>query len=247
MNLLVSIRALTIWLALSVLAACGGGGGSGGTTPPPGSSTPAEATQGFWSGKPDAQTTVSAVFLGQGPVWTVVQTGTATTALVVGTATVTTPTFAVTGRSFALATAATSSYSITGTVVPKGTLSVAASGAAPAYTLVYNKAYETAANLADISGAWRASFSGGAVVLSLNVAATGAITGSTNTGCTYTGSVLPHTGGVAVFDLTLNESCTGSSAVQFSGIATLNEARTVLSAAFATGNLSGASAFQATR
>ncbi|MBX3656919.1 MAG: hypothetical protein KF740_00640 [Ramlibacter sp.] len=235
-----------MFIALVGLTACGGGGGSGGVSPPPPAAN-AEATQGFWSGPVDAQTTALAVYLAEGPVWTIVQTGTATTALVVGTSTVSGSAFAVAGRNFNLASGATSSFSISGSVVPRGTLSVAAAGTAPAYALVYNKAYESPAQLADISGAWRATFNGGSVVLTLNISGAGVLTGSTNTGCSYTGSVAPHAGGVAVFDLALTESCVGSAIQQFAGITTLNAARTVLSAAFATSNLSGASAFQATR
>ena len=63
----------------------------------------------------------------------------------------------------------------------------------------------------------------------------------------YSGSVVPHPAAIAVFNLSLTETCAGTPAQQFAGIATLNEARTQLSAAFTTPNLSAGGLFLATR
>jgi hypothetical protein len=132
-------------------------------------------------------------------------------------------------------------------VVPKGSLAYAAGTGAPAYTLGYSAAYDVPANLADVTGRWRASFSGGTLVLTFDVASSGAITGSNTSGCSYSGSLSPHAGGVAVFDLRLTEACPGVAAVQFSGIATLYANKTILSAGFASADLATANAFLATR
>lgn len=231
---------------LSLLLACGGGGGGGDTPPPP--SSDASAAQGFWSGAVNAQTTASAVLLPDGTAWNVLRTGSAVTALVRGTTTVSGSSFSVTGLSFNPAgTGAPTSYAISGTVAPKATLTVAAAGGAAGYTLSYNKFYETAAKLSDIAGRWNASFGGGSLQLALDFSAAGALTGTSTSGCTYTGSVTPHPAAVAVFNLTLAETCTGGASQQFSGIVTLNEARTTLSAAFTTASLSAGGLFQATR
>jgi hypothetical protein len=115
------------------------------------------------------------------------------------------------------------------------------------YTLAYDASFESPANLSDVTGRWRANFSGGTLVLTFDVAASGAITGSNTSGCNYSGSLAPHAGGVAVFDLRLTESCPSVPAVQLSGIATLKSGKTVLSAGFASNDMATANAFQATR
>jgi hypothetical protein len=137
-------------------------------------------------------------------------------------------------------------YSASGSVVPKSALNIAASGSVPAYSLGYNNAYESPANIADAAGQWKASFGSGTVTLSLNIAASGAISGSNSSGCSYSGLLAPHAGGVAVFDLQLNEACPGASTTPLSGIATLNSGKTVLSAAFVSSDQSAANVFQAT-
>ena len=174
------------------------------------------------------------------------QTGALTT-LVIGTASSTGSNFSVTGRSYNLSTGVQAAYSAGGSVVPKTSLAYAAGTGTSAYTLAYNAAYETPASLADVTGRWRTSFSGGTLVLTLDVAGSGAITGSNTSGCTYSGSLAPHAGGVAVYDLRLAEACPGAPAVQFSGIATLYANKTVLSAGFASNDMATANAFQATR
>ncbi len=58
------------------------------------------------------------------------------------------------------------------------------------------------------------------------VDANGVLSGTSTLGCSYNGSVAPH-GSVAVFDVTLTETCTGST-TQLSGIAKLNTAKTFL-------------------
>ncbi|RYF39547.1 MAG: hypothetical protein EOO25_14750 [Comamonadaceae bacterium] len=209
--------------------------------------TDPSAAQGFWSGQVNAQTTASAVLLPDGTAWNVLRTGSAISALVRGTTTVSGSAFSITGQSFNVTGGAPSGYSISGTLAPKATLMVAASQAAAGYTLAYNTSYETPARLSDVAGRWNASFGGGSVQLALDFSAAGALTGSSSTGCTYSGSVAPHPAGVAVFNLSLAETCAGTPAQQFAGIATLNEARTLLSAAFTTPSLSAGGLFQATR
>lgn len=235
-------------LATTFLLACGGGGGDGGTAPPPppAPSDPS-AAQGFWSGQVNAQTTASAVLLPDGTAWNVLRTGAVINSLVRGTTTVSGTAFSISGQSFNIAGGAPAGYSISGTLAPKATLTVAAAQGAPGYTLAYNKSYETAAKLSDVAGRWNASFGGGALQLALDFSAAGALTGSSSAGCTYSGSVVPHPAAIAVFNLSLAETCAGTPAQQFAGIATLNEARTLLSAAFTTPNLSAGGLFQATR
>lgn len=254
MNFQSMVRAAACVLACMVMVACSGGSGGGGTsvvtdpgTTPPPPSAGAAAAQGFWSGQVDAQTTASAVYLPEGVAWTVVQDVTGVTSMARGSVTVDASAFSVTGRSFELASGTTSTFSITGTVAQKATLSVAAAGTVPSYTLVYRSAYETPATLADVVGAWTSTREGSIVRLTLNVAASGALAGSSTTGCSYTGTLAPYSAGVAVFSLSLTETCLGLAALEFTGIATLNAAKTALSAAFTTADLNAGSVILATR
>ncbi|MES2941185.1 MAG: hypothetical protein V4864_26185 [Pseudomonadota bacterium] len=242
-----SLRVLFCATLAATLAACGGGGSDAPPPPPPAPPPPAAAaTQGFWSGSIDSQTTVSAVYLAEGPAVTLFQTGLLTT-VVVGTATVAQPAFSMAGRSYDIATGVVGNYSASGTVVPRNTLSFAGAGLTPPYTLSYNPAYEVPARLPDVTGRWQAGFSGGTLTLTLDVAANGALTGTNSAGCGYGGTVAPHAGGVAVFDVQLIESCPSVAASPLSGIATLNAAKTALSVVLVSATQSAATVFQATR
>lgn len=245
-----ALRVLFCATLAATLAACGDGGSTvPAPTPAPPAPAPAPAaaaTQGFWSGSIDAQTTVSAIYLAEGPAVTLVQKGPLTT-LLVGTATVAQPAFSVAGRSYDITAGTVGSYGASGTVVPKSTLSFAGAGLTPPYTLSYNPAYEVPARLPDVTGRWQAVFSGGTLTLTLDIAASGAVSGTNSSGCGYGGTVAPHAGGVAVFDVQLIESCPSMLASPLTGIATLNAAKTALSVALVSANQSAATAFQATR
>jgi hypothetical protein len=261
--------------ALVALAACGSG--SGGDTasapapapapapvpapapspapaPAPTPTTDPKATAGFWSGRLDAQTTVSSVFLPEGQAWTVLTstpvagtTGTVST-LARGTISVANNTVTVAGTATSFGNPpAVNSYSLQGVLVPQSALNVPATVATPAYDLTYNKAFETPARLADAAGRWSASVSQGAIRVTLDINATGAITGSSTAGCTYSGSLATHPAGIAVFTLGLQEQCLNQVASSFGGIATLNAASTQLSLAFTAANGSQAGLLLATR
>ena len=165
-------------------------------------------------------------------------TGTTTT-LARGTITVSNNAITVSGPSYTFSSPATvGTYALAGTFVPKVSVSVPAqtSGATPtpAFTWAYNAAFETPSKLSDTVGRWNTSFAQGAIKVTLDFTALGAITGTSTTGCTYTGSVVPHPAGIAVFNLTLNEACLNQASRSYSGITTVNAAGTSLSAAYTT-------------
>jgi hypothetical protein len=238
-------------------------------TPTAAVSTDPKLAAGFWSGRVDPQTTASAVFLPEGQAWTVLQAtrttvaGSATvsstlTTLALGSVTVATPSVIVSGTAYTFSTTfSTETFRISGTVLPQGTLTVpatvamATSPATPAYSWVYNRAFETAAKPADVAGSWNTSLSNGAIRLTLSISAAGALTGTSTSGCTYTGTVAPHPANIAVFNLSLNETCVptpGASGLRtYAGIATLNETRTTLSAAYTTPDRTLAGVFAAVR
>ncbi len=149
----------------------------------------------------------------------------------------------------------TSTYAVSGNVVPKTSLSVPTVTFAgpslqppiPGYTLTYNASFDAPATQATVVGRWNATFATGAVRLTLDISAAGAITGSSTAGCTYTGSTTVHPANIAVFNLSLTETCVGQAARSYSGIATLNDLRTVLSAAYLTPDGALAGIFAATR
>lgn len=121
---------------------------------------------------------------------------------------------------------------LSGTITPAGQ-------AAQAFSFSYAARYETPALLTDIAGTWGGSKSGGTVAVSWTINASGVLSGSSTSGCTYGGGVAVHSVPVAVgiFDLTLIETC-GNLGVDvtknFAGIVTLNTAKTAASFAFTT-------------
>lgn len=255
--------------ASMALAACGGGDDASPApapapapapspaptpAPPAGSNDPKEAA-GFWSGRVDAQTIASAVFLPEGQAWTVFQTSAGATTLARGTVTVAFPAVSVSGTRYTLgANAATSPYNLAGTVAPRSTLGVSATGgptATPAYSLAYNAAYETPAKASDVTGRWVATFAGGTVRLTMDVSDSGALSGDSTSGCRYSGSLVPHPAQIAVYRLSLAETCPPAAGTtgtgSYAGIATLNEARTTLSAAFTSPDGSAGGVFSAGR
>ena len=177
------------------------------------------------------------------PGTTSTSTTTITTTLARGSITVSNNTIAVTGPSYTFSSSVVlGTYTLAGTFVPKTSISVPAqtSSAAPApaftpaFTWAYNAAFETPARLSDAAGRWSSSFAQGAIRVTLDFSALGAITGSSTTGCTYSGGVVPHPAGIAVFNLTLIEACLNQASRSYSGIATVNAAAGSLSAAYTT-------------
>jgi hypothetical protein len=224
-------------IAAAVLAACGGGGGGGSSAPPP----PPTSIQGFWSGRVDASLSTSAVILDNGDVWLVFQatdavgTPVSITGMARAAMTVTGSSYTGAGSNYDLTANPPSNISLAGTATAKTSLvgSYTTGGATKNVRLAYNASYETPANLADVTGHWTGTFGSSASSLGLDVAATGSLTGSSTTGCSYTGTLIPHAGNVAVFDLALTETCLGT-AVILQGITTINAAKTLLFLAFTT-------------
>lgn len=87
---------------------------------------------------------------------------------------------------------------------------------------------------ADAAGAWRASFGQNAAAINWSVSPQGVITGSSTTGCVWSGGILAQSN-ATVYRLSITESCTGSSAA-LAGIATLNPAKTQLTVVATTAN-----------
>lgn len=88
-------------------------------------------------------------------------------------------------------------------------------------------ALTSAAAQADAAGDWRATSGSNAVVTKWTVADGGGVTGSSTTGCTYTGNV-SAIAKTAAYTANFDESCSDGSKTSFAGIATVNPQKSSL-------------------
>lgn len=112
-----------------------------------------------------------------------------------------------------------------------------------ALALTYDAHYETTAGLNDVTGGWSGSYGGGVNRLTLNVSTTGVLTGSSSAGCGYSGSMQPRSADPALFDIRFTETCVIGTPVTLEGIATVNAAKTGLSFAVTSTDLSKGALF----
>ena len=87
---------------------------------------------------------------------------------------------------------------------------------------------------ADAAGAWRGSFGQNAVAITWSVNPQGVLSGSSTTGCVWTGGILAQSN-ATIYRVSLTETCTSGTAV-LTGIATLNPAKTQLTVVATTAN-----------
>lgn len=233
-------------LALSVigLQACGGGGGGG---------SPAlslDSVQGVYdttaysgSGLGGATQAVRAVVLRDGVTWLFLMDGLAAAdpspvGIAKANVTVSGQSFSGTGKRYMLADASASNLAVTGSVPATSTLSLSFSDSAGGTTSATSTVaavgrFNATAAKADMAADWTFSATqdavgGGTVSVTWDwtVDANGTLSGSNSLGCLFTGTVLPRSEAVAVFDTTINESCAGTTRI-FNGVAFQNSARTL--------------------
>ena len=173
--------------AIACIAGCGGGGGS---------STPAPSIAGFWS-----ETNSGAIVLANGDAWVVPHDQASFSRIQLTTSG---QSFTGTGTTYALdGSGSTAATSKTGTFVEKSSITGLVSN-----PLSYQSSYETAAPLSNAVGSWQASYNGGANVVTLTVAATtGLISGSSTTGCSYSGTLQTRAADPSVYDVSYAETC----------------------------------------
>jgi hypothetical protein len=200
--------------AALVLAACGGGGGSPGTCSASpqtcaaiagGSSGGGPVTgspAGLFHGTTGTGRTASALVLEGGDFWVLygpVGSSNLIDGAQQGHASFSNGTFTSADvRDFSLETGAVGSGSATGTYVPKSSIAATVDfGAAPVtLSASYDPGYDLQATLAMIAG----SYSGTAVVVggfdnaTMTILPTGAITGTSQPGCSFSGNIVPHAG-----------------------------------------------------
>lgn len=200
-----------------LLVACGGGGGGGDATPSPTPPVPpsTKALQGLWQSTSANGSTTAAVALPDGRLWAVltdVTTTPPTTRLVKAKLSGQEPSFTGAAKGYTFATSATAPVNVTlsANVVEKVSLngSISSGGVNEAYSLAYLSRYDTPAVLAQHAGAWNATLGNG--VLSWVITATGALSGTRTTGCTYSGQLALRAENKAVVDVAIAESCAGT-------------------------------------
>ena len=244
-------RTLPLLLATSVtvlLTACGGGGDSPDPTPNPTNFDPS-TLQGRW-------TTASGVTPG---VTALVVPDSSTTATPATTATAwvlaqdasrlvkvsATGTQSANGKSYDLATPAnpatditTGSYTANLSASPK---SISFSNVlGTSLTLTQSDTLSGIAATADAAGTWKAS--AGAIDITWTVTDTGTLSGSSTSGCTYSGNTTTPTS-ITLYRISFTETCSGTTS-SFSGIASLSTTKTQLTVtATTTGDAKGSALF----
>ncbi len=205
----------------------------------------APIAKGFWGGTTGAVTT-SAIVLANGDSWFVfIESGVISRFArlqIIANGT----NYSSTGYQYLLQSGTKETAAATGTFSEKLALSAfmtAVSGTTTLTNLAFNTRYETAAVQADATGSWTGSFGGNSSSRTMNIAATGALTGTSTTGCSYSGTILPRTADPAVFDANFTETCVIGSPTVLSGIATVNAAKTSLSMAVTTADKASGALF----
>lgn len=225
-----------------MLSGCGGGGGGGS------SGESIKSAQGFWSGSvasgPDGANSLNAVVAPSESAWIVFQNGSTPTALAKVRMTTTATVSGAqansigTGFYFKIGTTTRQAMTLSGVVTTGNTFSGSADLATtPASTFTWSMtgspAYSTPAQTSSLVASWSGSVGGASVTTTWTINSSGVVTGTSSTGCTYSGSISPNSAAVAIFDAAITENC-GGAIETFSGIATLNSTKTVLSIAHTT-------------
>lgn len=204
----------------SLLVACGGGGGGDASGP---TIDPAQL-KGRWVTAAGVAPATTAVVVpeanGTASAWLLAQDASRLVKLVVRSDS------SANGKSYALGQANATGQAVTGQV----NAALAASPKTIAFTglntgtLTQSDALATPAVQTEVQGNWSATLGGNAQTVQWSLAATGSMTGSSTTGCSYTGNVAAMAS-TAAYSVSFNESCADGSKTAFSGVGTLNVAK----------------------
>jgi len=142
----------------------------------------------------------------------------------------------VTGASFS---STMTGYSPTGTTFPNGTAvtsfkvsgnvsqgvaltgTYSGGGDAGTFAVNFNNAYNTPSSLTIISGNWSGTLNGSTI--NVAISDSGIVTGSSTSGCTYSGNVSTIDINYNCYNITITASSCGASSGNYSGLATLTE------------------------
>lgn len=237
-----NVKTACLIAALTGLYGCGGGGGGGGST-----SMNLETAQGIWDSSSYSGTDLGAstkairsVMLKDGNAWVFLLDNLITNnptpiGLVKASVAVSGQSFSGTGKRYMLADASTHAVAVTGSVPAASTVSLnfsdSAGGSSTATTTAaVVSRFNAVAAKADMAAVWTFSATqptvgGGSVSVTWNwnVDANGTLSGTNSLGCNFTGTVLPRSESVAVFDTSITENCAGTTRI-FNGVAFQNSA-----------------------
>jgi hypothetical protein len=167
---------------------------------------------------------MSAIVLPNGTAWALMSSP---TRLFKGTLTMAASSITGSGTLYTLGTTTVpSTVSLTGGSLPT-TTTFSGNIASEAYSLTYQTRYATAATLAGFAGTWTGNLAAGTVSLTWTLSSLGALTGTSSTGCTYSGtgtesvSLRLRPEAKAVVDAVVTETCSGV-VKQLSGVAVLS-------------------------
>jgi hypothetical protein len=232
---------MVLIVTLFLLGGCGDSGDNGVSG---GNGTNSEL-KGFWSGS-QGTGTASVIVLANGETWMAsLDSSNAITSFAHLQTQISGANYSSSGTQYILQTGKTEAASVIGTFKNKATITgtaTAPSGIA-ALNLTYNPRYEITVRVADAVGSWTGTFGGASSSRTIIVAETGKLTGTSSTGCSYSGTLLPRSSDPAVFDVTYTETCVVGTPQVLSGIATVNEAKTALFITAITSDKTGGAIF----
>ena len=219
-----SIRFAVAAAVLATLQACGGGGGGSESSALVADSSP----EGAWGGTAlsNGETLdIVLVVLENGQYYGVYAQGGAAYGLLEGTGTGSRTSFSSSnGRDFGFGELDFSPFSLMATFTPKLSISGSAnySDFTSTFSANYDSTYETAASLSAIAGSYSGSAGSleGNSTFNLTIDSSGALAGTTSTGCQVSGTLSPRNSTTAVFNLTVTyNSATCDTGVTVKGIA----------------------------
>jgi hypothetical protein len=195
----VAIRWTAIVLMAVVLVACGGGGSGGGS----GGGGSSGTAEGLWLGTTDTGRTMTGLVLDDGTYWfiyTVVGNNAVIAGVAQGTGSSNQGAFkSSNGKDFNLEGLGILNFSLSGHYTQKSSLggSNKYSGSTTTFTAAYDPNYELMPSLASAAGSYSGSAAtgGGTEFATLVVTSSGAISGVSAGGCSYTGTATPRTHG----------------------------------------------------
>ena len=224
-------RLCRLWvLTLATLAGCGGGGSSGGIaapatplptpTPSPAIARVTEDLQGIWESS-NAGVETSAVVLPDGQTWLVQSQASLVIAKLEASGSGYSSGFIGSGKRYLLGTSTVGTIDLNAgkTAASSLSLTLTTAGVTETYAMGYQSRYDTAAILADHAGDWTATSGPGR--LTWHITATGILSGTGSTGCSYAGQIKLRAEAKAVVDLIVAEQC-ADKLRQLAGIALLH-------------------------
>lgn len=191
--------------ATMVLTACGGGGGGGGEVETPTPSPVVKRADGLWTGTTGNGRAMNALVLDDGNYW-VIYSAANNSAVVAGavhgTFTADNGTFKSTdGKDFNFeGLGILPLSSVAATYDPKktfnGQLNYTTAAGSVTFNATYNVAYDKPSTQATVSGSYTGvtATNIGTERVTFTVSSTGALSGSSAGGCSFTGSVMPKSG-----------------------------------------------------